>query len=120
MSRHDNAAYLLDIRQAAQAAVSFIEGMDEAAFRSDAKTQAAVQHQIMIIGEAAKRLSPEFREQHPKIPWGAVARMRDRLIHGYSTVDMGVVWTTAKEGLPELLSAIEAFQDDSGATSQST
>ena len=74
----------------------------------DKKTQAAVQHQIMIIGEAAKRLSRNFRDENAHIPWGAIARMRDRLIHGYSTVDMGVVWTTAAEGIPDLLKAIEA------------
>ncbi len=83
MSHHDNDAYLLDIRQA------------------------AVQHQIMIIGEASKHLSTSFRTEHRQIPWNAIARMRDRLIHGYSTVDMNVVWTTATESIPELLHAVD-------------
>lgn len=62
----------------------------------------------MIIGEAAKRLSRNFRDENAHIPWGAIARMRDRLIHGYSTVDMSVVWTTAAEGIPDLLQTIDA------------
>ena len=82
MSHHDNTACLLDIKQAALSIASFIEGMDEVAFYTDKKTQAAVQHQIMIIGEAAKRLSRNFRDENAHIPWGAIARMRDRLIHG--------------------------------------
>ncbi len=84
--------------------------MDEREFYEDKKTQAAVQHQIMIIGEAAKRLPRSFCEEHAHIPWSAIARMRDRLIHGYATVDMEVVWITAKEGIPELLRAIDACQ----------
>ena len=106
MSHHEDMACLFDIEQAAQSIASFIEAMDEPAFRKDKKTQAAVQHQIMIIGEAAKRLTPSFRAAHPNIPWGAIARMRDRLIHGYATVDLSVVWATAVAGIPDLLRAI--------------
>lgn len=106
MSHRDDNTCLLDIAHAARAVVSFIEGMDETAFRGDMKTQAAVQHQIMIIGEASKRLTPAFRDAHPDIPWNAIARMRDRLIHGYGTVDLGVVWITANEAIPELLRAV--------------
>lgn len=108
MPHPDPGACLLDIRQAAASIASFIEGMDESAFHEDKKTQAAVQHQIMIIGEAAKHLPRAFCEEHVHIPWSAIARMRDRLIHGYATVDLGVVWTTATEGVPTLLRAIDA------------
>ncbi|HRZ82889.1 MAG TPA: DUF86 domain-containing protein, partial [Candidatus Hydrogenedentes bacterium] len=48
-----------------------------------------------------------FREAHPDIPWNAIARMRDRLIHGYGTVDLGVVWRTASEAIPGLLRVLE-------------
>lgn len=75
-------------------------------FLRDKKTQAAVQHQIMIIGEAAKHLSPLFCEKNAHIPWGVIARMRDRLIHGYFTVDLHVVWDTASESIPMLRKAI--------------
>lgn len=75
LSRDD--AWLLDIVQAARLALDFVGGMDEAAFKSDLKTQAAVTRQIEIIGEAAKRLSDEFRSQHPALPLRDVARMRD-------------------------------------------
>lgn len=109
MSHHDNDAYLLDIQQAALSIASFIEGMDVTAFHLDKKTQAAVQHQIMIIGEASKHLSGSFRTEHGHIPWNAIARMRDRLIHGYSTVDIDVVWTTATESIPELLQAVDRW-----------
>ena len=106
MSQRSDAAILLDIATAAQRIAAFVEGMDEQAFRADLKTQAAVQHQILIMGEAAKRLSPETRETVSQIPWSTVARIRDRLIHGYDTVDLSVVWQTATEAVPRLLDAI--------------
>lgn len=57
----------------------------------------------MIIGEAVKRLSEEFRNSHPNVPWNLIAGMRDKLIHGYDTVDLDQVWQTASFDIPELL-----------------
>jgi uncharacterized protein with HEPN domain len=65
----------------------FISGQDFATFRADLKTQSAVTLQILILGEAAKRLSPEFRAQHAEIEWSGRMRMRDKLIHHYEVLD---------------------------------
>ena len=81
--------------------------MNKAAFGADRKTQSAVLHQLMVIGEAVKRLSPEFRERHGGIPWSAIAGMRDHLIHGYDLVDLEEVWKTATADVPSLLTALE-------------
>ena len=98
---------LLDIVQAAQLILAFKEGMNKAAFDTDLKTQSAVLHQLMVIGEAVKRLSPAFRESQMDIPWSAIAGMRDHVIHGYDIVDLEEVWKTAKVDVPSLLSALE-------------
>lgn len=97
---------LLDIVQAASLVSAFKEGMDKAAFDKDLKTQSAILHQLMVIGEAVKRLSNEFREKHSEIPWSAIAGMRDHLIHGYDIVDMEEVWRTATVDVPSLLTAL--------------
>lgn len=107
MSRRSDEATLLDIAQAGRRIATSIEGMQADDFRHDLKTQAAVQNQITVIGEAAKNLSSEFRQMHADIPWNTIARMRDRLIHGYLTVDINVVWDTAQGGIPQLLAAIK-------------
>ena len=62
---------------------------------------------LEIIGEAAGRMSPEFRTGHPDIPWGSMTGMRNRMIHGYDDIDMGVVWNTSQESVPNLLALIE-------------
>jgi uncharacterized protein with HEPN domain len=79
---------LLDIARSARLVVDFVKDMDKARFLDDVKTQSAVMHQLMVMGEAVKRLSDEFVEAHSEIPWSLVARMRDKLIHGYDVVDM--------------------------------
>lgn len=61
----------------------------------------------MIIGEATKRVSTEFRASHPEIPWKEMAGMRDVLIHDYRDVDIPNVWTAVTESIPALLEALE-------------
>jgi uncharacterized protein with HEPN domain len=100
-------AVLLDIARAARLMLEFKEGMGKIAFLQDLKTQSAVLHQLMVMGEAAKRLSLDFRAKHPEIPWPLIAGMRDNLIHGYDIVDLDEVWRTAETDVPELLHLIE-------------
>lgn len=105
MSRND--ATLLDIAQAARLVIEFQSEVTEAEFYKDAKTQSAILHQLMVLGEAVKRLSPEFRDQHPEVPWKLIAGMRDHLIHAYDAVDLDEVWKTATTDVPALLEQIE-------------
>ena len=106
MSPRDQAS-LLDIAQAAESALAFVDGLTLNEFATDLKTQSAVLYQIAILGEAVKRLSPEFRSQHSAIDWRAIAGMRDKLIHDYGNVDIKRVWATLQTSLPQLLSDIE-------------
>jgi uncharacterized protein with HEPN domain len=66
-----------------------------------------VLHQLLVIGEAVKRLSPEFREVHPGVPWKLIAGTRDKLIHFYEGVDLEEVWRMLTSDLPELIRQIE-------------
>ena len=57
---------------------------------------------LEVIGEAAKHVPPSVRENYPEVPWSGLARMRDKLIHGYFGVDAEVVWQSLHEDLPPL------------------
>jgi len=105
MSRDETI--LLDIARVARLVLEFKQGMDKAAFLKDIKTQSAILHQLMVMGEAVKRLSHDFRARHPEIPWGLIAGMRDKLIHGYDIVDLDEVWKTSDVDMSDLLSLIE-------------
>jgi uncharacterized protein with HEPN domain len=102
-------AVLLDIDRAARLVLEFKQGIDKDSFLEDIKTQSAILHQLMVMGEAVKRLSLDLRTKHPEIPWSLVARMRDKLIHGYDIVDLNEVWKTADTDVPELLRLIESL-----------
>lgn len=94
-------AVLLDIFRAAQLVLEFSQDMDKGSFFNDLKTQSAILHQLMVIGEAVKRLSTEFRARHPEVPWTLVAGMRDKLIHGYDMVDLEQVKQTVIQDVPD-------------------
>jgi uncharacterized protein with HEPN domain len=105
MSR-DEAA-LLDMARALRLIIEFTQQMEEPSFLDDLKTQSAVLHQLLVLGEAVKRLSPEFRARHPEIPWTLIAGMRDNLIHEYDSVDLEEVWRTTERDVPRLLASLE-------------
>lgn len=67
--------------------------------------QDAVVRNIGIIGEAAKQLldvAPDFSNKHPEIPFAEVYGMRNRVIHGYASVDPTVVWDSVLNDVPPL------------------
>jgi uncharacterized protein with HEPN domain len=64
-------------------------------------------YEILIIGEAAKKLSSEFKAAHPEIPWKKMAGMRDVLIHDYRDVDVPNVWAAVTESIPALIASLE-------------
>ena len=104
--RRDEAV-VLDIVEACRLIIEFRGSLNRAAFLKDLKTQSAVVHQLLIIGEAAKRLSDGFRSAHSDVPWRQVTGMRDRLIHMYDHVDLKEVWKTVTADIPVLLLRLE-------------
>lgn len=104
----DEAA-VLDILAAARAAIEFLGDLSAGDLERDAKTQSAVLHQLLVIGEAAKRVSTGFREKHPDVPWRAMSGMRDKLVHEYDDVDLDEVRNTVVRDLPNLIATIERF-----------
>jgi uncharacterized protein with HEPN domain len=61
----------------------------------------------MVIGEATKRISSEFRAQNPEIPWKDMVRMRDWVFHAYDRIDLDIVWDVAQNKIPQLLAQLE-------------
>ena len=100
-------ATLLDMLTAGRRIIEFRGDLDKQGFLEDLKTQSAVLHQLMILGEAVKRLSPEIRQEAPHLPWQLIAGMRDNLIHGYDDVDLEEVWKTSERDVPFLVERIE-------------
>lgn len=109
------ADFLEDIRSAAQKAREFASGLSYDAFAADEKTVFAVVRALEIVGEAAKRIPQEVRDANPVVPWRAMAGIRDKLIHDYTSVNLEIVWKTVEEDLPGLISQIERIIRDTEA-----
>ena len=98
----DDSIYIDHILNSINRILDYTAGKDRESFEDELVTQDAVVRQLEIIGEATKRVSRDFRSNHPDIPWSDMAGMRDVLIHDYIDVDFGVVWKTASEDIPRL------------------
>jgi uncharacterized protein with HEPN domain len=99
--------YLIDIWQAAQKVSDLTQNVEKDDFLQDEMRYTTVIYQLIIVGEATKRLSDDFRAQNPDIPWKQMAGMRDVLIHSYNDVDLELVWEAATQSIPDLISRIE-------------
>ena len=100
-------AYIEDILLACENCLHFTQDMTFDQFDNDLKTLSAVQHQILIIGEATKRVSDELRSNHTDIPWKSMAGMRDVLVHSYQSADTTEIWETVQKAIPDLISKLK-------------
>lgn len=78
------------------------ERVTRAEFMTDEFTQSAIIRQLEIAGEAAGRLSEEFRQSHPELEARRLRALRNVLIHGYADVDLETVWDVVRHDLPAL------------------
>ena len=107
MSRNQEA--VIDIVEAIKLILQYSANQDFDALAANVEKQDAILRRITIIGEATKRLTQDFRAQHPNIPWKEMAGMRDVITHDYNEVDLSEVWTVICDDLPQLLSELETL-----------
>lgn len=97
----DNAS-LLDIYKAINRILLFSKGLTKSDLKSNEEKQSAILYQVIIIGEATKRLSMDFRNSNSTIPWKEIAGMRDILAHQYDKVNINTLWDVVNRDIPEL------------------
>jgi uncharacterized protein with HEPN domain len=86
-------------------------GVTRDQYDADETLQRAVTRSLEIIGEAATRVGPEFRAQHPAIEWRAMTGMRNRLVHEYFGVDQDLVWEVLQSKIPDLQKHLRRILD---------
>ena len=108
----DDSVCIRHILDATREAISFADGRSRTDLDTDRKLNLSLVRLLEIIGEAARGISKEFRQNHPDLPWNKMVGMRDRLIHGYFDVNLDVVWETITEDLPILVAQLEKMVGD--------
>jgi uncharacterized protein with HEPN domain len=107
----DEAA-LLDIIAASRRVIRYAQKVEKPELEADDEKQSAILYQIIVLGEAVKRLTSDFRERYPDIPWRQIAGMRDILAHQYDDVDFEVIWEATQNDMPRLLAMVEPLARD--------
>ncbi len=102
-------AYLWDILEAARTAAEFVEPLTFNDYLKDRKLQLAIERLLEIIGEASKRISPDFQEKSREIPWRQMAAQRNVIIHEYGEIKKERIWTVATENIPQLITLLTPY-----------
>ena len=110
----DDFIYLGHMLDMARKAVEKMRGKDRFEFDQDENLRMALLHLVQIIGEAARKVSPAFRESHPEIPWPKIVGMRHRVVHDYLHVDYETVWEVVTINLPPLIEQLEKMVPKDG------
>jgi uncharacterized protein with HEPN domain len=100
--------YLEDMLAAADSIVVFVAGRDATVFAADDMLRSAVLFKLIVIGEAASKVSRELRALQPDVPWQDLVAFRNLAVHAYFGVDWSIVWTTGTKDVPPLRERIAA------------
>ncbi len=104
-------AYLWDMLEAARAIMDFTQNLTLneflAAGRDKEITRLAVERKLGILGEAARRVSQQFRDAHSEIPWKEMIGLRNVISHEYDKVNHTVIYRIVHERIPELITLLE-------------
>jgi uncharacterized protein with HEPN domain len=103
----DDLIYVGHMLDTARKVADKVKGVGRAQYDSDENLRISLAHLIQVIGEAARRVSPSFRDAHPEVPWQAIVGMRHKVVHDYMNVDDTVVWQTATQEMQQLIAAIQ-------------
>jgi uncharacterized protein with HEPN domain len=98
---------LWDMVNAIHRIQEFTVNLTDEAYLDSLLIQSAVERQLEILGEAARRLSDEFRQAHPEIDWRRIIGLRNILIHRYDEIRQQTIWTTVISELEPLLAQLE-------------
>jgi len=98
--------------EAVEAIEEYTVGLDYESFLNSRMVRDAVIRNVQVLGEAANRISKEFRDQHPTIEWMRIIRTRHILVHDYFGLDYEIIWRIITVHLPPLQGAIKQILEN--------
>ena len=99
--------YIRKVREDLSFIIKYMKDVDEEELAQNELLQDSMMFRLIQISENSKKLSDNFRMiEHPAIPWVAMFGLRNRIVHDYGSVDLGIIYDTLKNSIPELYDQI--------------
>ncbi len=103
---------LVEILDAGERIAELAAGRDVSDFELDRDARDALLWNFTVLGEAITQLSEELKDAHPEVPWSDPVRLRNRVVHGYWSVELDILTSTAAEDLPGLVAAVRRLVEE--------
>ena len=100
--KKDDCVYLHHIIDAFLQIEHYTDGVTYEEFLSNRLLQDGVIRQLEVMGEAARNLSEDLRNEYPIIPWRQMISLRNRMIHAYFNVNLQIIWEIIQGDIPNL------------------
>lgn len=102
MTEHDDALYLVHIDRMASSIERTALARGRPSLDADFELRDATMYRLQTLAESTQHLSQAFKDAHPEIPWDDIASFRNRVVHGYLTIDLDIVWDIIERDVPPL------------------
>ncbi len=111
--KKNNFIYIRQILDYITYIEDFTKNIDKVDFQDTLEKQFAVIRCFEVIGEAATKIDPSFREKYPQINWKEIIGFRNVLIHNYEGISLDLVWMTTIIEMPRLkLQLLQILEDE--------
>ncbi|MGI8668497.1 MAG: HepT-like ribonuclease domain-containing protein [Aridibacter sp.] len=112
MNNKDNTIFLRHILDSISKIERYLQNFDFEKFKIDEEKIDAVVRNVEIIGEASNNLTRDFRSKNTSVEWRKIIATRNRIIHGYATVDLEIIWSITQKDLGDLKTEIERILEE--------
>ncbi len=109
MSKRSVKLLFEDILESVDKIIDYTDGMSFKEFSADSKTADAVVRNFQVIGEAANRIPKSDRKLYPEIEWDRIRGFRNRIVHHYFGIDLGIVWDIMQNQIGELKQSVTSI-----------
>lgn len=107
-----DALLLTEMLEAGDRIIELVAGREAADIETDRDVRDALLWNYTVLGEAASQVSQDLKDAHPSVAWSDPVRVRNRIVHGYWSIELDILTSTANQDLPDLLSAVRRIAEE--------